>query len=149
MSEMYERIIEKTEDLGISGKELGTMLGLKKSPLTDWKNKKSSPTLDQIIKMCEIFAVSADYLIFGKSDEMEENEKELLALLHRFDERTQLKFLGRVEAIASEMTSEDKTYNIAMAARGYEQLELTEHKVVSLASKANKAPNKSRDKELF
>lgn len=106
LSEMYERIIKKTDELGISGKDLGSMLGLKKSPLTDWKNKKSSPTLDQVIKMCEIFAVSADYLIFGKKEEMEENEKEILALLNQFDDRTQLKFLGRVEAIAKEMAND-------------------------------------------
>lgn len=103
MPEMYERIIEKAENMGITGKELGQMLGLKKSPLTDWKNQKSCPTLEQIIKMCEIFAVSSDYLIFGKKDEISKNEQEILSLLNRFDERNQLKFLGRVEAIAKEM----------------------------------------------
>ena len=56
--------------------------------------------------MCEIFKVSADYLIFGKKEEIEENEKEILALLHQFDKRTQLKFLGRVEAIAKEMVDD-------------------------------------------
>jgi hypothetical protein len=29
---MYERIIKKTDELGISGKDLGSMLGLKKAP---------------------------------------------------------------------------------------------------------------------
>ena len=56
--------------------------------------------------MCEIFKVSADYLIFGKKEEIEENEKEILALLHQFDKRTQLKFLGRVAAIAKEMVDD-------------------------------------------
>lgn len=66
MSDIYERILKKAEDSGLNGKELGAILGLKKSPLTDWKNKKSNPTLEQIIKLCEIFAVTSDYLIFGK-----------------------------------------------------------------------------------
>lgn len=37
MSGLYERIVAQTELLGLTGKELGEMLGLKKSPLTDWK----------------------------------------------------------------------------------------------------------------
>ncbi len=63
---LYERINLLCKENGITGKELGEKLGLKKSPLTDWKNKKSKPTIDQIITICEIFAVSANYLLFGK-----------------------------------------------------------------------------------
>ena len=65
MSDLYMRISEECLKIGISSNELGRLLSLKKGPLTDWKNKKSKPTLDQLVKMCEIFAVSADYLLFG------------------------------------------------------------------------------------
>ena len=60
---LYERINLLCKEKGITGKELGEKLGLKKSPLTDWKNRKSKPTVDQIIMMCEIFATSADYML--------------------------------------------------------------------------------------
>lgn len=65
MDDMYARISAECAKIGITGNEFGKKLNLKKSPLTDWKNKKSKPTLEQIIKMCEIFATSADYLLFG------------------------------------------------------------------------------------
>ena len=65
MTSLYLRIKNLTEKLKISDKELGILLGLKKSPMTDWKNEKSCPTLEQLIKMCDIFSVSADYLLFG------------------------------------------------------------------------------------
>lgn len=68
MSSLYERILEQTERLDITGKQLGELLGLKKSPLTDWKNHKSNPTLDQLVLMCDIFAISSDYLLFGKDN---------------------------------------------------------------------------------
>lgn len=68
MSSLYTRILEQTERLGITGKQLGALLGLKKSPLTDWKNQKSTPTLSQFERMCEIFATSPNYLLYG-SDE--------------------------------------------------------------------------------
>ena len=66
MSTLYERICTCSTQLGITGNKLGELLGLKKSPLTDWKNGKSKPTLDQLEKMCDIFAKSADYLLFGR-----------------------------------------------------------------------------------
>lgn len=65
MDDMYARISAECAKIGMTGKEFGKMLNLKKSPLTDWKNKKSRPTLEQTMKMCEIFAISADYLLFG------------------------------------------------------------------------------------
>ena len=44
----YERINFYCKENHITGKEIGEKLGLKKSPLTDWKNNKSKPTIDQI-----------------------------------------------------------------------------------------------------
>lgn len=76
---MIERIIELCKINKINGTKLGELLGLKKSPITDWKNKKAKPTLEQIEKICEIFAMSADYIIFGKEGmELMPEERELL-----------------------------------------------------------------------
>lgn len=95
MPDLYERILEQTKRLGISGKELGALLGLKKSPMTDWKNQKSTPTIEQIIKMCEIFAISADYLLFGKSmsPSLNPDQKELIEEYSKLDRRGQHRIL--------------------------------------------------------
>ena len=87
MSSLYDRIIEQTKRLNMTGKELGQQLGLKKTPLTDWKNQKSCPTLEQVVMMCEIFAVSADYLIFGKSLMLSSDENEFLENFRKLDSR--------------------------------------------------------------
>lgn len=100
MAELYDRIVEQTKRLNITGKELGELLGLKKSPLTDWKNNKSNPTIEQIKKLCEIFAISSDYLLLGKiqdSQNLTENETELLKYFKKLPEREQIKFIARVE----------------------------------------------------
>lgn len=89
MPELYERILEQTERLGITGKQLGELLGLKKSPLTDWKNLKSSPTLEQLIKMCEIFALSSDYLLFGTVEGLSPDQQELVQTYTKLDRRGQ------------------------------------------------------------
>ena len=105
MDEMYARISAECTKIGITGNEFGKKLDLKKSPLTDWKNKKSRPTLEQVIKMCEIFAISADYLLFGivgnilntSETQMlskyrnltEDDQEEILAIINLKLQRTQ------------------------------------------------------------
>lgn len=89
MSTLYERIVDQTTKLGLSGTELGELLGLKKSPLTDWKNQKSKPTLDQLAKMCEIFATSSDYLLFGHSNSLSPDQQELINTYDQLDRRGQ------------------------------------------------------------
>ncbi len=86
MTEICDRIKEQSNKIGISSKELAELLGLKKSPLTDWKNKKSKPTLEQIIKMCEIFAVSSDYLLFGKNTFLSGTEAKLLEFFYEMSQ---------------------------------------------------------------
>ena len=87
----YERINFLCKENHITGKEIGEKLGLKKSPLTDWKNNKSKPTIDQIKTICEIFAVSADYILFGKDadENLAKEESEVIQACKKADARTQ------------------------------------------------------------
>ena len=87
----YERINILCKENHITGKEIGEKLGLKKSPLTDWKNNKSKPTIDQIKIICEIFAVSADYIFFGKDtdERLTKEENEIIQAYKKADTRTQ------------------------------------------------------------
>lgn len=89
MPGLYERILEQSERLGMTGKQLGELLGLKKSPLTDWKNHKSNPTLEQLVKMCEIFAISSDYLLFGSTKDLSPDQQELISTYGKLDRRGQ------------------------------------------------------------
>lgn len=89
MSSIYERIVEQTKKAGLNGKQLAELLSLRKTPLTDWKNGQSSPTLEQVIKMCEIFAVSSDYLLFGKTSTLSDEQEELLNSYSQLDLRGQ------------------------------------------------------------
>ena len=111
MSSLYDRIVIQTERLGINGKELGELLGLKKSPLTDGKNKKSNPTLEQLIKMCDIFAISSDYLLFGQVNRLSPDQKELIDTYDKLDRRGQHRVhtviyeeIDRMEGIISPST---------------------------------------------
>lgn len=58
ISTVTSTIIEICKKNNISGVELGKILNLKKSPLTDWKNGVSKPTLEHIIIICNHFSIS-------------------------------------------------------------------------------------------
>lgn len=108
MQSLYERIVEQTTKMNISGKELGNMLGLKKSPLTDWKNGKSNPTLEQFGKMCEIFAISAEWLLTGKeAAELSPEEQKLVDLYRVADTRGKRNIMRSAEAESAELESSD------------------------------------------
>ncbi len=83
--------------------KLGTANG------TYWKNG-SIPASDTVVKLAEYLNVSTDYLLIGKEqnvkDELSENDREMLSILHKFNEREQIKFIGRAEQMANEYLKE-------------------------------------------
>lgn len=85
-------------------KELTDFLNLKKTAFTDWKSGKSNSYRKYLIEIAEFFNVSLDYLVYGKEDfqttnekELTENEQELLEIFNKFNEREQIKIIGKIE----------------------------------------------------
>lgn len=98
----------------MSGTDLGKILNLKKSPLTDWKNKKSKPTLEQIVQICEYFDVSSDFLLFGKQENyknkpsnppLNDSDIELLNLYHSIPRQEQAIFLGEMYKVKKQFNN--------------------------------------------
>ncbi len=88
MEHINRRICDYLEKNNIKSSQLCEILGLKKSPLTDWKNKHSRPTLAQIIAICENFGISSDYLLFGKSLKdinLSTEDREILSLFNELN----------------------------------------------------------------
>lgn len=97
MHDIYTRIMQEAQRTGLNGKEIGVLLGLKKSPLTDWKNGKSLPTTEQIIKLCEIFAVSSDYLIFGSTHLLSPAENTLITNFQKLSSAEQTEIINYID----------------------------------------------------
>jgi transcriptional regulator with XRE-family HTH domain len=92
-----ERIREFCSNNGISGVEIGKILGLKKSPLTDWKNGKSKPTLEQFAIICDYYAISSDFLLFGKiiEDNISPDESNLIRIYRQLPYEKQVSIRER------------------------------------------------------
>lgn len=100
-----ERLLKYFEENNIKGTEIAKILGLAKTPLTDWKNKKSNPTVKQLITICENFALSFDWLIKGVEKEISNDEENIINLYKKLNERNK----GKVELFIEQKLEEQES----------------------------------------
>lgn len=72
--------------------ECGGALG----SISKWKNG-ANPNSDIVIKLSFHLGVTTDYLLTGKKNNFSTNESELLKLFQNFNDREQVKIIGRME----------------------------------------------------
>ena len=71
ITEIKKRIKESREKRGYSVKEIADIMGVCVQAVYKWENTGETyptvlPTLDNIVRFCELFNVSADYLLLGR-----------------------------------------------------------------------------------
>ncbi len=66
---LAEKIMNERKKLGMSQEELAEQLEVSRQSVSKWESAQSTPDLNRILKMAELFQVSTDYLL---KDEMEE-----------------------------------------------------------------------------
>ncbi len=64
---LHNRIKQLRTENGMTQGELGAKVGVIKQTVSSWENDASAPNYEIISQLCEIFGVSADYLL-GISD---------------------------------------------------------------------------------
>lgn len=72
--------------------ECGGALG----SISKWKNG-ANPNSDIVIKLSFHLGVTTDYLLMGKENNLSTNESELLEVFQNFNDREQIKIIGRME----------------------------------------------------
>ena len=58
-----ERIKELRTEYHLSQEKLGDMLAVSQDTISLWENNKALPNIEYVILMCNIFQISADYLL--------------------------------------------------------------------------------------
>ena len=66
---MYERYCELRDLRGIKDAEVSKITGITKSTFTDWKNGKSKPNADKLIKIAKCLNTTVEYLMTGETKE--------------------------------------------------------------------------------
>ena len=85
-------------------KELTKYLGLNSVAFSEWKSGKSKSYRKYLIEIADFFNISIDYLVYGKeknssTDNLSENEREMIDVFSKFNEREQIKLIGKLEEL--------------------------------------------------
>lgn len=59
----------------LSQDDLGEILGVRKSSISNWENNKATPTYETLTKLAEYFNVTTDYLLGFNQDDLDKIAK--------------------------------------------------------------------------
>lgn len=85
MYEIYQRLLDEK---GLKNADVSRATGISNMTLSDWKNGKTTPKQDKLLKISDYFGVSLDYLMTGKEPNAgslysEENADLLIEITHK------------------------------------------------------------------
>lgn len=85
----------------LSQKELGDNLGIGVSTISMWEAGKREPDYKYLMSIAELFGVSVDYLLYGKTDDKKLSQKEraVVDLFNQLSTEMQHEVLGIMKGI--------------------------------------------------
>ena len=75
-----EKIFYLLDQKGITQKDFAVQTGISQSTISDWKRKKTNPSADKILKICEILHVTPYELLSERDEVIINNIDHLVAL---------------------------------------------------------------------
>ena len=107
-----ERIFYILEEKGITQKEFSEKTGISQSTVSDWKRKKTNPSADKILKICETLNVTPYELLSERSNmvvdkvdyliALNDQEAVLLEEFRSLDKKKKDRLMGYLDALKSE-----------------------------------------------
>ena len=68
-----ERILKVLKDRNMTQDEFAKQVGIATSTISEWKKRKTNPTADKIMDICNVLQITPEQLLTGKGIEDEEN----------------------------------------------------------------------------
>lgn len=66
-----EKIFSLLQEKGMSQKEFSERTGISQSTISDWKRKKTNPSVDKVLKICEVLQISP-YELLDEEESLED-----------------------------------------------------------------------------
>ena len=82
--DISERLQELRKKEGYSQEQVAEMLGLSRQAISKWESGQGKPEIDNIIKLTEIYHVSADYILTGREKEETDPAPQKKELSHEY-----------------------------------------------------------------
>lgn len=67
MTNISERIQQLRKQKGYSQEDLADKLGVSRQAVSKWESRQSTPELDKIIALSQLFNISTDYILKGEN----------------------------------------------------------------------------------
>ncbi len=94
--DMAERLQDLRKKANYSQEQVSDMLGITRQAISKWESGQGKPEIDNVIKLIEIYNVSADYILLGQENNTQVEPKQKRELSH-----TTRKTIGIIAIIAS------------------------------------------------
>lgn len=107
-----ERILKVLKDRNMTQAEFAKQVGIATSTISEWKKRKTNPTADKIMDICNVLQITPEQLLTGKGIEDEENitvtsrescftpyDIQLVQDYHGLKEEQQKRLLAYMEAL--------------------------------------------------
>ena len=75
-----ERIQQYRKKLGLSQEELGQTLFVSRQTVSQWETDQTMPTVDNLLRLKELFGVSVDEILEGQTEETADDKEEEMSL---------------------------------------------------------------------
>lgn len=107
-----ERILKVLKDRNMTQAEFAKQVGIATSTISEWKKRKTNPTADKIMDICNVLQITPEQLLTGKGIEDEENitvtsrescftpyDIQLVQDYHELKEEQQKRLMAYMEAL--------------------------------------------------
>mgnify|MGYP002554070149 CR=1 FL=1 len=105
--------------LGLSREQLSEIIEVTHKSIYRYETGKSLPDTTALVKLATYFDVSTDYLLTGTeksspTENLSENELEMLEVFQKFNEREQLKLIGKLEELYRQKQIKENQKTVAI-----------------------------------
>ena len=90
-----EKIVELRKQKGLSQEELAEQLGVSRQAVSRWELGQTLPDIPNLLQLCELFGVSADYLVKDEEQAAVKNDQTTKTIARLTREREKTRYQAR------------------------------------------------------
>ena len=90
-----EKIVELRKQKGLSQEELAEQLGVSRQAVSRWELGQTLPDIPNLLQLCELFGVSADYLVKDEEQATVKSDQTAKTIARLTREREKIRYLAR------------------------------------------------------
>ena len=90
-----EKIVELRKQKGLSQEELAEQLGVSRQAVSRWELGQTLPDVPNLLQLCELFGVSADYLVRDEEQVTEKSDQSAKRIAKLTKEREKIRYRAR------------------------------------------------------